>query len=80
MIFYYAIITIAAVCIGFALAFLVNPGLGVKVLIPDNVAFAAQQSFETMQHNGHGLSQLLLGMIPHNPINALETNNIYTFI
>ena len=71
MILYYGIITLAAVCIGFSLAFLINPGAEVNVLIPDSVAHAAQNSFEAMQKGGHGTSQLILGMIPHNPIEAL---------
>ncbi len=71
MIFYYGIITIVAVAIGFSLAFLINPGLGVNVFIPNNVAMAAQNSFEAMQKGGHGISQLLLGMIPQNPLESL---------
>ena len=76
MVFYYALITIAAVAIGFSLALLINPGLGVRVLIQPDVATSAQHSFEAMQNGGHGLSQILLSMIPHNPIASLANGDM----
>ena len=77
MILYYGIITIAAIVIGFFLAFLINPGLGVNNLIPANVAADAQNSFEAIQAGGHGgITQLLLSMIPSNPLNALANGEM----
>ena len=76
MIFYYALITVSAICIGFTLAFFINPGLGVSNLISADVAKEAQQSFETMQQSGNGLSQLILGIIPQNPLSALANGEM----
>lgn len=70
MVLYYGLITITAVTIGFSLAFLINPGLEVNLLIPDSVAAAAQSNFEAMQKGGSGLSSIILNMIPHNPLEA----------
>ena len=72
MILYYGIITIAAIVIGFLLAFMINPGVGVSNLIPPDVAGAAQKSFEAIQAGGHGgMTHLLLSMIPSNPLYSL---------
>ncbi len=76
MIFYYAIITVLAVAIGFALAFTINPGVGVNVLISPDIAASVQGSFEAMQHGGHGLSHLVLGAIPSNPVSALANGEM----
>ena len=77
MILYYGIITISAIVIGFLIAFFINPGVGVSGLIPPEVADAAQKSFETMQHGGHGgISQLILGLIPNNPLHALANGEM----
>lgn len=76
MIFYYALISVIAVCIGFALAFFINPGMGVNMLIPDSVAASAQQSFVTMQSNSNSLSQLFLGMIPQNPLASVANGEM----
>ncbi|MCR4880532.1 MAG: dicarboxylate/amino acid:cation symporter [bacterium] len=77
MILYYGIITVSAIVIGFLIAFLINPGVGVSNLIPQEVANAAQNSFETLQGGGHGgITHLLLGMIPHNPMHALANGEM----
>jgi len=76
MIFYYVIITILAVVIGFSFAFLINPGIGVSNFISADIAASAQHSFEAMQQGGHGISQLLLGMIPHNLVQALSLGHM----
>ncbi|MCQ2957694.1 MAG: dicarboxylate/amino acid:cation symporter [Candidatus Gastranaerophilales bacterium] len=76
MVLYYTLITVAAVAIGFSVAFLVNPGVGVSGFIQASIAESVRHSFEAMQNSGHGLSQILLGMIPQNPIASLANGEM----
>ena len=72
MIFFYTIISLAAVSIGAGLVMLVKPGVGIKDFISQTSAAEIQaqvNSYFTLQQGQ--LGNMLLEMIPQNPIESL---------
>ncbi|MFA6989248.1 MAG: dicarboxylate/amino acid:cation symporter [Candidatus Gastranaerophilaceae bacterium] len=81
MIFYYFLITLAAVVIGFVLAFAFNPGLGVQHFINHQQALHVQQNVEAaMQTQKVGIIATFLNMIPQNPIEAVAKGEMVPII
>ncbi|MDD3593719.1 MAG: dicarboxylate/amino acid:cation symporter [Candidatus Gastranaerophilales bacterium] len=80
MIFYYFLITLAAVVIGFTLAFLLNPGQGAENFIDAKSAAAAQASFEAVKQHHGNVGKMILEMIPQNPIAALANADMVPLI
>ncbi len=81
MIFYYAIITVAAVTIGAVLALVMQPGLGAKSFISSDVASQMQgyvsAAIAEQQSNMVGM---FLGLIPKNPFHALASGDMIPII
>lgn len=80
MIFYYALITIAAVVIGFGLSFLLHPGQGVESFISQSQAVAAQHSFEALRTDKQAIVNIFLNMIPQNPVEAIAKGEMVPII
>lgn len=81
MLLYYGIITILAVVLGSILALIIKPGLGVQSLI--SVQSASDiQSFvqEALQAQSGNLSNILLNLIPQNPIAAFAQADMIPII
>lgn len=81
MIFYYGIITVAAVVIAAILALVFQPGVNAKALIqPDTIS--AVQSFvsDALTYQKANLSQIFLDLIPRNPITALAEGKMIPII
>lgn len=81
MIFYYAIITVAAVVIGAVLALTMKPGLGAQSFINPDIANQMQgyvsNAIAEQQSNMTGL---LLGLIPKNPFHSLAAGEMIPII
>lgn len=81
MIFYYAIITVAAVTIGAILALVMQPGLGAKSFISSDVASQMQgyvsAAIAEQQSNMVGM---FLGLIPKNPFHSLASGDMIPII
>lgn len=81
MIFYYFLITVAAVTIGAVLAVVFKPGVSAQMFINSDVAVALQDfvrtSMETQQGN---FSELFLNLIPKNPFASLAQGDIMHII
>ena len=81
MIFYYGIITVAAVVVAAILALVFQPGVNAKALIqPDTIS--AVQSFvsDALTYQKTNLSQIFLDLIPRNPITALAEGKMIPII
>ncbi len=81
MIFYYAIITVLAVTIGAGLAIGFHPGNGVQNFINQTSAVEIQQQVHhaIAAQQGH-MSNILLNLIPKNPIEALAAGDMISII
>ena len=81
MVVYYSIISIAAVIIGLTLAWLIHPGNGVQSFISQESAVETQQivSQAIADQKGH-FSQLLINLIPANPMEALSKGEMIPII
>lgn len=69
-ILYYLLTTVFAVMLGLVLANLINPGS--EVIIPANASFKKIEAY--------GMTEIILGIIPGNPIKALTEGNILQII
>lgn len=77
MIFYYAVITCAAVGIGTALALVFKPGESAQPFIDANVAQSLQATVQAaLQDHNSQLSAVFLSLIPKNPFAALANGEL----
>ena len=77
MIFYYTIITVAAVTIGAALALLLKPGLGAAHYINiDTAADIQAQVAATIEAQKGNLLNIFLGFIPKNPLASIASGDM----
>lgn len=81
MIFYYTILSIAAVVIGTTMAITLHPGDGVHSFISEQSSVAAQQvvSEAVQQQKGH-LSEIFINLIPSNPMKAFAQGEMIPII
>lgn len=81
MVFYYAIITIAAVVIGAVLALLFKPGLGAAAFINSDIATGIQaQVATTIEAQKGNLLNIILGFIPKNPLSSIASGDMVPII
>ena len=81
MIFYYTIITVAAVTIGAALALLLKPGLGAAHYINiDTAAGIPAQVAATIEAQRGNLLNIFLGFIPKNPLASIASGDMVPII
>ena len=81
MIFYYTIITVAAVTIGAALALLLKPGLGAAHYINIDTAAGIQaQVAATIEAQRGNLLNIFLGFIPKNPLASIASDDMVPII
>ena len=81
MIMYYAIITVVAVSVGAGLALLLKPGLGAAAYINSDFATGIQsQVATTIEAQKGNLLNILLGIVPKNPLNAVATGEMVPII
>ncbi len=81
MIFYYMILTLAAVSIGAALALLLKPGLGAAHYINSDVATNIQaQVAATIEAQRGNLLNIILGFIPKNPLASIASGDMVPII
>ena len=69
---FYLVTTAVAIVIGLAMAFFINPGIGLDMGAIDAVEVTASE--------GKGLAQVLYEMVPRNPIQALAEGNMLQII
>jgi len=81
MIFYYTILSIAAVVIGTVMSITLHPGDGVHSFISEQSSVAAQQvvSEAVQQQKGH-LSEIFINLIPSNPMKAFAQGEMIPII
>ena len=81
MIFYYLIITTAAVAIGAILALIFKPGLGAQNFIASDVA-AQMQGYVAgaIAEQKANMAGMILNMIPSNPFSSLANGNMIPII
>ena len=81
MIFYYGIITVAAVTIGAVLALLLKPGLGAAHYINMDTAAGIQaQVASTIDAQKGNLLNIFLGFIPKNPLASIASGDMVPII
>ena len=81
MIFYYGLITLAAVTIGALLAVFLQPGVSAKEFINADVAKGLQDVVSAaIASNQANLSSVFLNLIPKNPFAALAAGNMAPLI
>lgn len=81
MVFYYTIITVAAVTIGAALALLMKPGLGAAHYINSDIASSIQaQVAATISAQQGNLLNIILGFIPKNPLASIASGDMVPII
>ena len=81
MVFYYAIITVAAVIIGAVLALLFKPGLGAAGFINSDIATGIQaQVATTIEAQRGNLLNIILGFIPKNPLASIASGDMVPII
>ena len=81
MIFYYTIITVAAVAVGAILALVMKPGLNAQSFISPEVAQEMQGYVSsTIAEQQSNLAGIFLGLIPKNPFHALSTGDMIPII
>ncbi len=81
MIFYYAIITFAAVAIGAILALVIKPGLGAQSFISPDIAgeIKGYVSAAIAEHQSN-MAGMFLGLIPKNPFHSLASGDMVPII
>ena len=81
MIFYYALITLAAVGIGATLAVVIQPGVGAREFINPDVASELQTVVSGIitDQQSH-FAEIFLHLIPKNPFYALSTGHMVPII
>ena len=81
MIFYYAIITVAAVTIGATLALIIKPGLGAQSFISPDIAgeIKGYVSAAIIEHQSN-MAGMFLGLIPKNPFHSLASGDMVPII
>ncbi len=81
MIFYYGIITVAAVTIGSILALVFKPGLGAAGYITANSASEVQASVASAMAEQQGnILNIFLGFIPNNPMHSFAMGDMVPII
>ena len=81
MLFYYALITIAAVAIGAGLVIAFQPGIGIQEYISKATAADIQQQFATMIETQRGqMSEFFLSAIPQNPLESLAKGEMVPIV
>ena len=81
MIFYYAIITVAAVIIGTTLALIMKPGLRAQSLISPDIAEEIKGYVSTaIAEQQSNMTGMFLGLIPKNPFHSLATGDMVPII
>ncbi len=81
MIFYYAIITVAAVAIGTTLALVMKPGLGAQSFISPDIAEEIKGYVSTaIAEQQSNMTGMFLGLIPKNPFHALAAGDMVPII
>ena len=81
MIFYYAIITVAAVIIGTTLALIMKPGLGAQSFISPDIAEEIKGYVSTaIAEQQSNMTGMFLGLIPKNPFHSLATGDMVPII
>lgn len=81
MIFYYAIITLAAVSIGAVLALIFTPGDGAAAYINSDVAAGIQsQVASTIEAQKGNLLNIMLGFVPKNPLASIAAGDMVPII
>ena len=81
MIFYYAIITVAAVVIGAVLALVMKPGLGAQSFISPDIASEMQGYVSAaIAEQQSNMAGMFLGLIPKNPFHSLSTGDMVPII
>lgn len=81
MIFYYTIITVAAVTIGALLGVFMRPGVGAREFINPDIAQELQGVVSGMMADQQShLAQILMGLIPKNPFHALSMGDMIPII
>ena len=81
MIFYYTIITVAAVTIGSVLALLLKPGLGAAHYINIDTAINIQSHVAaTIEAQKGNLLNIFLGFIPKNPLASIASGDMVPII
>ena len=81
MIFYYAVITVAAVTIGAVLALLLKPGLGAAHYINiDTAADIQAHVAATIEAQKGNLLNIFLGFIPKNPLASIASGDMVPII
>ncbi len=81
MLFFYTIISLAAVSIGAALVLIVKPGLGIQEFISQTSAAELQAQVSNYLADQQGqLGTMFLGMIPQNPIESLAKGDMIPII
>ncbi|MFI3301094.1 MAG: dicarboxylate/amino acid:cation symporter [Candidatus Gastranaerophilales bacterium] len=81
MIFYYGIITVAAVSIGAILALLMQPGEGAAHYISNHSALAVQEQVaHAMAQQQGNILNIFLNFIPSNPFHSLSTGDMVPII
>lgn len=81
MLFYYALITIAAVAVGALLVILFQPGIGVQEYISKTTAADIQSQFATMIETQKGqIAQFFLSAIPQNPLESLAKGEMVPIV
>ena len=77
MVFYYAIITVAAAVVGTVLALLFKPGLGAASYIAATDALSIQETARNfVSTQDHNLFSLILSFIPKNPLTAIANGDM----
>ncbi len=81
MIFYYAVITLAAVTIGAVLGIVINPGEGAREFINPQAAQEVQELVSNMLIDRQSqFANIFLGLIPKNPFSALSLGEMVPII
>ncbi len=81
MIFYYAVITVAAVAIGAFLGIFIHPGVGAREFINPDTALELQGVVSGMMADQQShFMQIFLNLIPKNPFHALAAGDMIPII
>ncbi|MCD8025152.1 MAG: dicarboxylate/amino acid:cation symporter [Candidatus Gastranaerophilales bacterium] len=81
MIFYYAIITVAAVAIGAFMGLIIQPGVGAREFIDPNVAQELQGVVASMMNDQQSqFAHIFLNLIPQNPFHSLSMGEMIPII
>lgn len=81
MVFYYAIITVAAVAIGALMGIAFHPGVGARSFINPDIASELQGVVASMMSDQQShFAQIFLNLIPRNPFHALSVGDMIPII